>query len=97
MSGPRDIISRGREDTTTNYLGLSSSPISTFHSPIGSYRANNDRLPSTQLKRISSEHIKVLLLENINETAVKILEGQTYQVECLKDALDKESLMAKIK
>jgi len=99
MSGPMEI--GGRKDVTPNYLSISTSPVSNFHTPIGSYghrsRANEGRLPSKQLQRFATEDIKILLLENINETAQKILRNQGYQVEFLKGSLAGDSLREKIR
>jgi D-3-phosphoglycerate dehydrogenase len=42
------------------------------------------------------EHIKVLLLENIHQSAVDIFRGEGFQVELLKQALKEDELIAKI-
>ena len=49
------------------------------------------------LKPFATEDIKVLLLENVNQTGKDILNGQGYQVEALKTSLPEEELMEKIK
>lgn len=50
-----------------------------------------------QLKPFATEDIKILLLENINESARVILENQGYQVEFHRNALPEEELIEKIK
>ncbi|KAF9923514.1 Phosphoglycerate dehydrogenase ser3 [Linnemannia zychae] len=49
------------------------------------------------LKPFDTANIKVLLLENVNETAVSALRGQGYQVETYAKALGEEDLIEKIK
>ena len=77
---PKDIINKAASglESLTNNLSISTSPTSTFHSP-GSYfpsslgRGNNrpTRAPR-QLKPFNTEDIKILLLENVNQTALDI-------------------------
>jgi D-3-phosphoglycerate dehydrogenase len=75
---------------------VSSSPNATFHSPVNSFGAM--RKPSAkQLKPFNTQDIKVLLLENVNETGQNILRGQKYQVEALKASLPEDQLIEKIK
>ncbi|KAF8428654.1 hypothetical protein EV426DRAFT_635545 [Tirmania nivea] len=99
MSGPREIIG-GLSQAFANSLSISTSPTSTFHTPIGSYahrsRVNEVRLPIKQLKPFATEDIKILLLENINQTAKDILTKQGYQVEFLKSSLPEDQLIEKI-
>ena len=99
MSGPRDIAS-GIAQAFSNQLSISTSPTSTFHSPVGSYmgRARNDqRIPSKHLKPFATEDIKILLLENVNQTARDLLVKQGYQVEFHKASLPEDQLIEKIK
>ncbi|KAF8453463.1 D-3-phosphoglycerate dehydrogenase 1 [Terfezia claveryi] len=100
MTEPREIIG-GYRQATAHYLSISTSPISTFHSPVGSYghrsRAEESRLPSKQLKPFATEDIKILLLENVNKTARDILDKQGYQVEFLKGSLSEDKLIEKIR
>lgn len=75
---------------------VSTSPTATFHSPANSFGAL--RKPSAkQLKPFNTQDIKVLLLENVNETGQNILRGQKYQVEALKSSLPEDQLIEKIK
>lgn len=81
-------------------MSISTSPTSTFHSPVGSYvhrRRDTERLPSKQLKPFATEDIKILLLENINQTARDILTKQGYQVEFMKSSLPEDQLIEKIR
>lgn len=87
-------------------LSVSASPSTTFHSlrsGSGSpFAARNSYFPQQlisekQLKPFATEDIKILLLENINESARVILENQGYQVEFHRNALPEEELIEKIK
>ena len=50
-----------------------------------------------QLKPFREQDIKILLLENVNQTGRDILKGQGYQVEALKSSLPEDQLIEKIK
>lgn len=50
-----------------------------------------------QLKPFATEDIRILLLENINETGRDILLKQGYQVEALKTSLSEDELIEKIR
>lgn len=50
-----------------------------------------------QLKPFATEDIRILLLENINETGRDILTKQGYQVEALKTSLSEDALIEKIR
>lgn len=49
------------------------------------------------LKPFATEDIKVLLLENVNQTGRDILSDQGYQVEFLKSSLPEDELIEKIR
>src|SRR5438477_7039318 len=49
-----------------------------------------------QATSFPKEQIKVLLLENIHQSAVDIFRGEGFQVELLKHALKEDELMAKV-
>lgn len=49
------------------------------------------------LKPFSTGDIKILLLENVNQTAIEIFNEQGYQVEVLKGSLPEDELIEKIK
>lgn len=49
------------------------------------------------LKPFREQDIKILLLENVNQTGKDILTGQGYQVEALKSSLPEDQLIEKIK
>ena len=88
-------------------LSLSTSPQDTFHpqrrmstnvegtSP-GLRRTTTQGAPK-QLKPFREQDIKILLLENVNQTGKDILTGQGYQVESLKSSLPEDQLIEKIK
>lgn len=50
-----------------------------------------------QLKPFATEDIRILLLENINQTGWEILVRQGYQVEFLKTSLPEDELIQKIR
>ena len=75
------------------------SPNAVSTSPNESYLAqhmNNSR-PQKALKPFSTGDIKILLLENVNVTAVNIFQNQGYQVEFYKTSLPEDELIEKIK
>jgi D-3-phosphoglycerate dehydrogenase / 2-oxoglutarate reductase len=90
--------------------GLSVSPLDTFHPPppapwglqrqltgsFGSSAAGTAPLAKL-LKPFKEEDIKILLLENVNQTGKDILSEQGYQVESLKSSLPEDQLIEKIK
>ena len=49
------------------------------------------------LKPFREQDIKILLLENVNQTGRDMLKGQGYQVEFLKSSLPEDQLIEKIK
>lgn len=84
-----------------NTLNLSTSPSAAFHSPPSSYGAEARNQASAartkHLKPFATQDIKVLLLENVNQTGREILQGQGYQVEYLKSSLPEDQLIEKIR
>ncbi|CCH43334.1 D-3-phosphoglycerate dehydrogenase [Wickerhamomyces ciferrii] len=52
---------------------------------------------SKSLKPFNTGDIKILLLENVNQTAIDIFNGQGYQVEFYKGSLPEDELIEKIK
>ena len=54
-------------------------------------------LQSKQLKPFVTEDIKILLLENINQTGRDVLVKQGYQVDCLKTSLEENELIQRIR
>lgn len=98
MASAKDIVPRmdGFSRTVSNSLSLSTSPIFTFHSPSSSF--GGPKISSTkQLKPFDTKDIKILLLENINQTGQDILKEQGYQVEFLKSSLPEDQLIEKIR
>ncbi|CAG8033221.1 unnamed protein product [Penicillium salamii] len=94
MSTARDI--RPRQDDLS---ALATSPSASFHSPSSHGSALNRTVPvnAKHLKPFATEDIKVLLLENVNETGREILSQQGYQVEFLKSSLPEDQLIEKIR
>ncbi|KAK3997454.1 hypothetical protein QBC44DRAFT_67528 [Cladorrhinum sp. PSN332] len=97
MATPKDILNPLRNSVS---YSLSTSPTATFHSPpaTGSFMASLAlRAAAKQLKPFNTEDIKILLLENVNQTGRDILTAQGYQVEFLKTSLPEDQLIEKIK
>jgi D-3-phosphoglycerate dehydrogenase len=83
-------------------LNLSTSPTATFsfQSPSSSYGGPQLTRTSTvpkHLKPFNTQDIKILLLENVNQSGFEILTGQGYQVESLKTSLPEDQLIEKIR
>ena len=81
---------------------FSASPPPTFHSPMSSYGSTQASRVTTglfakQLKPFATEDIKILLLENINQTGRDILATQGYQVDFLQSSLPEDELIARIR
>lgn len=92
-----NAVSRARTQT----LSVSTSPTATFHSPPSSYGLGGGRVANAtnakQLKPFNTTDIKILLLENVNESGKDILKGQGYQVEALKTSLPEDQLIKKVR
>lgn len=88
-------------------LGLSTSPAAPIHSAASSlgFPAIHSTAASVaaaataakHLKPFATEDIKILLLENVNQTGRDILAAQGYQVEFLKTSLPEDQLIEKIR
>ncbi len=84
-------------------LNLSTSPTATFtfHSPPSSYGGPQlaRTMTGTQkpLKPFNTQDIKILLLENVNQSGYEILTKEGYQVESLKTSLPEDQLIEKIR
>ena len=104
VSSARDISPKvnGLSRQVSNSLSFSTSPTATFHSPPPSYggaqltRANTGA-SAKQLKPFATEDIKILLLENVNQTGRDILAAQGYQVDFYKSSLPEDELIEKIR
>ncbi|QKX60809.1 uncharacterized protein TRUGW13939_07955 [Talaromyces rugulosus] len=83
-------------------VSLSTSPSAVLHSPLSSFgtsipRAAAASVSAKQLKPFATEDVKILLLENVNQTGRDVLAGQGYQVEFLKTSLPEDELIEKIR
>ncbi|KAK1729814.1 hypothetical protein CaCOL14_003861 [Colletotrichum acutatum] len=104
MSSAQDIAgasAHGRQLEVSASLGLSTSPTATFTSPPSSFAragaALAQRPAPKLLKPFNTQDIKILLLENVNQTGKDILTEQGYQVEALKTSLPEDQLIEKIR
>lgn len=90
--------------TVASSHAMTTSPAGTLHSlsqsqgKAGSPLARTGTGPSAKpLKPFATEDIKILLLENVNQTGRDILTAQRYQVEALKSSLPEDELINKIR
>lgn len=98
MTSPQNI---DKLSNTLNEVTVSTSPgsaASSYSSSFGNRRVSfSGSQRSRALKPFSTGDFKILLLENVNQTAIEILEGEGYQVEFHKSSIDKAELIEKIK
>lgn len=93
MSSPQQIA-----NTFQQALNLSGSPNAVSTSPTQSFLSQYvPTKPTKALKPFKTGDIKILLLENVNVTAMNIFKNQGYQVEFYKSSLPEEELIEKIK
>lgn len=100
MTPTQDIPIRGAQKQRTPSLSVS--PTATFHSPASSFphsfgASSQQEDTGKQLKPFETGDIKILLLENVNQSGRDILTEQGYQVEFLKTSLPEDQLIEKIK
>lgn len=103
MTPPREMPIRDAAQINSRGVGgLSVSPTATFHTPgasfphsLGSIAAREET--ARNLKPFETTDIKILLLENVNQSGKDILTGQGYQVEALKTSLPEDELIKKIR
>ena len=94
-NGSIDSLTRTVSNSLDLSKSISTSPTATFNSPQSSFSHSK---PSTkQLKPFQTTDIRVLLLENVNQTGQAMLKGQGYQVEAMKSSLSEEQLIEKIR
>ncbi|KAJ5179634.1 hypothetical protein N7492_002844 [Penicillium capsulatum] len=99
MTSAKDIRPR-TDDLAAQAQYLSTSPSASFHSPSSHGSALTRTIPvanAKHLKPFATQDIKVLLLENVNQTGREILQQQGYQVEFLKSSLPEDELIEKIR
>jgi hypothetical protein len=109
-NGTSDSHNQGpaRREVSSSF-SMSTSPTDYFHPRKQSFGVSDGHSTSPmlrrtitgpqpkQLKPFREEDIKILLLENVNQTGQDILRGQGYQVEALKSSLPEDQLIEKIK
>ena len=98
MAGtPAHDIAPGRLAATRS-LSVSTSPTATFHSPnFGSGQLTRTLSHVKQLKPFDKTDMRILLLENVNQSGKDLLLDQGYQLESLKTSLSEDQLIEKIK
>lgn len=99
----------GLAHSISNSLSISSSPEAqrqqsldmSFQSQYSSMGKGVHRTSTShaakQLKPFATGDIKILLLENVNESGQKILRDQGYQVEATKTSMSEADLIDRIK
>ncbi|KAG0648285.1 D-3-phosphoglycerate dehydrogenase 1 [Hyphodiscus hymeniophilus] len=99
MAGtPAQDISPGRPArSATRTLSVSTSPTATFHSPSSFGQLTRTPTHVKQLKPFDKTDMKILLLENVNQSGKELLLGQNYQVESLKTSLPEDQLIERIR
>ncbi len=90
-SKAQDILPPRLQERAVSY-SLSVSPATTFHSP-----THRSAARPKHLKPFNSMDVKILLLENVNQTGRDIRQGEGYQVEALKTSLPEDQLIEKIR
>ncbi|KAI1827540.1 D-3-phosphoglycerate dehydrogenase 1 [Xylaria intraflava] len=100
MAQARNIAAAPQPDISARSLSVSASPTVAFQSP-HSQSSFGGALPRhtrpKQLRPFNTQDIKILLLENVNQSGRDILTGQGYQVEALKTSLPEDQLIEKIR
>lgn len=97
MAQAQNILEITGRDQSLRNVTVATSP-STYQSPTSSFGgALAQRGVPKQLKPFNTQDIKILLLENVNQSGIDILTGQGYQVEALKTSLPEDQLIEKIR
>lgn len=95
MTEAKSIATRTpRQEVPSHQLSVSPS---TFQSPPDSFGGIIRHSLFKQLKPFDTQDIKILLLENVNQSGRELLTQQGYQVEALKSSLPEDQLIEKIK
>lgn len=95
MSSPQQIA-----QTFQRAMSISGSPsneVLTLPNQLYLAAQYANKKPTKVLKPFSTGDIKILLLENVNQTAINIFQAQGYQVEFYKLLLPEDELIEKIK
>lgn len=97
MTPAKDIAIPVRADPHLS-TEVSASPSNTFNSPpSSSFTRRAAGGQPKQLKPFDTQDIKILLLENVNQSGQDILKAQGYQVEAHKSSLPEDQLIEKIR
>ncbi|KAK5630717.1 hypothetical protein RRF57_006432 [Xylaria bambusicola] len=98
MAQAQNISNAHPSGDSQRHLSVSTSPTAAFQSPLSSFGgALARRGVPKQLKPFNTQDIKILLLENVNQSGKDILTAQGYQVEALKTSLPEDQLIEKIR
>lgn len=103
MSNPGSIQipARAVEASSGRQESFSTSPTATFTSPPssfpGSFAARTKAVAEKVLQPFETQNIKILLLENVNQSGRDMLTSEGYQVEFHKSSLPEAELIEKIR
>ncbi|KAJ1329423.1 2-oxoglutarate reductase-like protein [Microdochium nivale] len=101
MATSASIQIPARVEASGRQASFSTSPTATFTSPPSSFSgslANRQKQRQEKtLQPFETQNIKILLLENVNQSGRDILTGQGYQVEFHKSSLPEAELIEKIR
>lgn len=100
MAPAQDMPIRDAAHRGSASHNLSVSPTSTFHSTASLAHSLGSAIheeTGKHLKPFETTDIKILLLENVNQSGRDILKEQGYQVEFLKTSLPEDELIEKIR
>lgn len=92
---PNKAVSQSPDISTSPHLAIHS--MSTSSSFGGSQLTRVVSAAPKQLKPFDTQDIKILLLENVNQSGIDMLASQGYQVEALKTSLPEAELIEKIR
>jgi D-3-phosphoglycerate dehydrogenase len=97
MASARDIPHAA--ERTVSYSNFGMSPTASTQSPPSSFPHASlvSRTMEKQLKPFNKPDIKILLLENVNQSGRDLLTAQGYQVEALKTSMPEAELIEKIR
>lgn len=103
-SGLSERLAQSSLGRVSSSFNISTSPQGVFHPPSlskggASLVSDSTRVAAKakQLKPFATEDIKILLLENVNQTGRDVLAKQGYQVEFMKTSLPEDELIRKIR
>lgn len=98
MASPQQIqnLQNTFREASLSSNAVSTSPSQSFMEQIPRLRGYSVSKQAKPLKPFSTGDIKILLLENVNKTAIDIFQDKGYQIEFYKTSLPEDELIEKI-